>query len=171
MIILDGRCKISDFQSQNLKFKPYFSISKICNHKSKMSIRQDYLKKQIDQLGKVVAKLVADLMGLKSDFRITEAEELVNTVFEKELGFNFDEIVEQSNENLISFLNTDKKFSQETMEDIANIIFELGMVIEDKNKQANYFQKAILLFEHLNTERKTFSFDFMVKINKMKELI
>jgi hypothetical protein len=136
-----------------------------------MAIRQDYLKKQIDQLGKVVAKLVADLMGLKSDFRITEAEELVNTVFEKELGFNFDEIVEQKNENLISFLNTDKKFSQETMEDIANIIFELGMVIAEKNKQANYFQKAILLFEHLNTERKTFSFDFMVKINKMKELL
>lgn len=136
-----------------------------------MAIRQDYLKKQIDQLGKVVAKLVADLMGLKSDFRITEAEELVNNVFEKELGFNFDEIVEQKNENLISFLNTNKKFSQETMEDIANIIFELGMVIEDKNKQANYFQKAILLFEHLNTERKTFSFDFMVKINKMKELL
>ena len=136
-----------------------------------MAIRQDYLKKQIDQLGKVVAKLMADLMGLKSDFRITEAEELVNTVFEKELGFNFDEIVEQKNENLISFLNTDKNFTQETMEDIANIVFELGMVIEDKNKQANYFQKAILLFEHLNNERKIFSFDFMVKINKMKELL
>ena len=136
-----------------------------------MAIRQDYLKKQIDQLGKVVAKLMADLMGLKSDFRITEAEELVNTVFEKKLGFNFDEIVEQKNENLISFLNTDKKFTQETMEDIANIVFELGMVIEDKNKQANYFQKAILLFEHLNNERKIFSFDFMVKINKMKELL
>lgn len=136
-----------------------------------MAIRQDYLKKQIDQLGKVVAKLVADLMGLKSNFNITEAEELVNTVFEKELGFNFDEIVMQKNENLIQFLNTEKKFSQETIEDIANILFELGMVIEDKNKQANYLQKTILLFEHLNTERKTFSFDFMVKINKMKELL
>lgn len=136
-----------------------------------MAIKQDYLKKQIDQLGKVVVKLVADLMGLKSNFNITEAEELVNTVFEKELGFNFDEIVMQKNENLIQFLNTEKKFSQETIEDIANILFELGMVIEDKNKQTNYLQKAILLFEHLNTERKTFSFDFMVKINKMKELL
>ena len=136
-----------------------------------MAIRQDYLKKQIDQLGKVMAKLFADLMGLKSDFRITEAEELVNTVFEKELGFNFDEIVKQKNENLIQFLSVEKKFSQETLEDIANIIFELGITLDDKNKQANYFQKAILLFEHLNTERKTFSFDFMVKINKMKELL
>jgi len=136
-----------------------------------MAIRQDYLKKQIDQLGKVVAKVLRDLMGLKSDFRITEAEEMVNTVFEKELGFNFDEMLERKNDDFILFLIKDKKFSQETLEDIANILFEIGITLEDKNKQANYFQKAILLFEHLNTERKTFSFDFMVKINKMKELL
>lgn len=136
-----------------------------------MAIRQDYLKKQIDQLGKVVAKVLRDLMGLKSDFRINEAEEMVNTVFEKELGFNFDEMLERKNDDFILFLIKDKKFSEATLEDIANILFEIGITLEDKNKQANYFQKAILLFEHLNTERKTFSFDFMVKINKMKELL
>jgi len=96
---------------------------------------------------------------------------MVNTVFEKELGFNFDEMLERKNDDFILFLIKDKKFSQETLEDIANILFEIGITLEDKNKQANYFQKAILLFEHLNTERKTFSFDFMVKINKMKELL
>lgn len=135
-----------------------------------MGIRQDYLKKQIDQMARVLAKLLGDIIGLKNDMRISEAEEIVNTVSEKDLGFNFDEVIQKENEELLNYLLNEKQFSTETIEAIANILYELGEIMGDKNKQLNYFKKAILLFEHLNKERKTFSFDFMLKINKMKEI-
>lgn len=134
-----------------------------------MGIRQDYLKKQFDQMAKIIGKLLADLIGLKNDSRITEAVSLVDKVFETDLHFNFDELLKVEDDKLINFLTKEKQFSLETIEGIANILFELGDAFEDKNKQQHYFKKAISLFQYLAKERKTVSFDFMIKINKMNE--
>jgi len=134
-----------------------------------MGIRQDYLKKQFDQMAKIIGKLLADLIGLKNDSRITEAVSLVDKVFETDLHFNFDELLKVEDDKLINFLTKEKQFSLETIEGIANILFELGDAFEDKNKKQHYFKKAISLFQYLAKERKTVSFDFMIKINKMNE--
>ena len=40
--------------------------------------QRDYLKKQIDQLGKVLAKAFSDLLGLKNSGQINVGFELTN---------------------------------------------------------------------------------------------
>ena len=120
-------------------------------------------------MAKVIGKLLADLIGLKSDGHLIEAESIVNKVFETELNFNLDELLAIEDDKFIDFLTKKKQFSLETIEGIANILFELGDAFENKKNQRDYFKKAISLFEYLNKERKTVSFDFMVKINKMNK--
>lgn len=132
--------------------------------------RQDYIIKQIDQLAKVLSKLLADVLGLKNDLKITEAEKLVNTVFEKDLGFNFDEFLEVEDVKFITFL-TSNNFDLASMEEFANLFFEIGTSSTEKEKQINCFSKAKIIYSHLNTERKTFSFDFMTKLNAMEKQI
>jgi len=132
--------------------------------------RQDYIIKQIDQLAKVLSKLLADVLGLKNDLKITEAEKLVNTVFEKDLGFNFDEFLEVEDVKFITFL-TSNNFDLASMEEFANLFFEIGTSSTEKEKQINCFSKAKIIYNHLNTERKTFSFDFMTKLNAMEKQI
>ena len=132
--------------------------------------RQDYIIKQIDQLGKVLSKLLADVLGLKHDLKITEAETIVNTVFEKDLGFNFDELLKIKDAELIAFLSSNK-FDLISMEELANLFFEIGDSSTEKEKQVNCFSKAKIIYNHLNSERKTYSFDFMTKLNAMEKQI
>lgn len=132
--------------------------------------RQDYIIKQIDQLGKVLSKLLADVLGLKHDLKITEAETIVNTVFEKDLGFNFDELLKIKDAELIAFLSSNK-FDLISMEELANLFFEIGDSSTEKEKQINCFSKAKIIYNHLNSERKTYSFDFMTKLNAMEKQI
>lgn len=132
--------------------------------------RQDYIIKQIDQLGKVLSKLLADVLGLKHDLKITEAETIVNTVFEKDLGFNFDELLKIKDAELIAFLSSNK-FDLISMEVLANLFFEIGDSSTEKEKQVNCFSKAKIIYNHLNSERKTYSFDFMTKLNAMEKQI
>lgn len=132
--------------------------------------RQDYIIKQIDQLAKVLSKILADVLGLKNDLKITEAETLVNTVFEKDLGFDFDEFLEVEDVKFITFL-TSNNFDLASMEEFANLFFEIGTSSTEKEKQINCFSKAKIIYSHLNTERKTFSFDFMTKLNAMEKQI
>ncbi len=134
--------------------------------------RQDYIIKQINQLGKVLSKLLADVLGLKHDLKITEADSIVNSVFEKELGFNFDEFLALKDAQFIPFLISNK-FDLASMEELANLFFEIGTssTEKEKEKQIICFSKAKIIYNHLNTERKTFSFDFMTKLNAMENQI
>ena len=45
--------------------------------------QQDYLKKQIDQLGKVLGKIFSDLFGLKSNGQINAGLEITNQTLKK----------------------------------------------------------------------------------------
>ncbi len=132
--------------------------------------RQDYIINQIDQLGKVLSKLLADVLGLKHDLKITEADSIVNSVFEKELGFNFDAFLAIKDAECITFLIFNK-FDLASMEELANLFFEIGTSSTEKEKQTNCFSKAKIIYNYLNTERKTFSFDFMTKLNAMENQI
>ena len=132
--------------------------------------RQDYIIKQIDQLGKVLSKLLADVLGLKHDLKITEADSIVNSVFEKELGFNFYAFLAIKDAEFITFLIFNK-FDLASMEELANLFFEIGTSSTEKEKQTNCFSKAKIIYNYLNTERKTFSFDFMTKLNAMENQI
>jgi hypothetical protein len=120
-------------------------------------------------LGKVLSKLVADVLGLKNNFRITEAEVIVNTVFEKDLGFNFDHFLDVKESDFITYLQS-KSFDLISMEELANLFFEIGSSSNHLEKKQKCFSKATLLFNYLNDQRKTFSFDFMTKLNAMKNL-
>jgi hypothetical protein len=134
-----------------------------------MAYRQDYLKKQIDQMARVLGKLLADVLGLKSDGNILDANELVQEVFTKELGFEFDEILQTPVDDLLRFCREEKKFTEEHMEHIANILFELGMEKELKGEKEIYYSRANVLYTFLNTTRNTFSFDLLLKMNRIKD--
>lgn len=123
----------------------------------------------MDQMGRVLGKLLADLLSIKSEGIPNEASELVNTVFEKEIGFDFDEIIKTKPEDLLQFLFGEKKFDEFHIEHIANILFELGSEPDKSiDEKQLYFSRAEVLYNWLNSIRKVFSFDFMLKLNAMK---
>lgn len=133
-----------------------------------MAYRHDYFKKQIDQMARVLAALLTDILGLKNEGRIQEMEAHINSTFIKDLGFDFDEVMATPANDLVRFLVEKKMFSDVHLNHIANILFEVGVEQSQKEKP-KYYTRALAVFEYLQTVSDTYSFDFMLKINRMKE--
>lgn len=134
-----------------------------------MSYRRDYFQNQMDQMARVLGKLLADLLGLKSEGKILEANELTLEVFSKDIGFDFEEIKNTPSEILLDFLIEKKQFSDEHIQHVANILFELGMEKEKRDDKLMLYNRAYVLYEYLNNVGTTFSFDFLLKMNRIKE--
>jgi hypothetical protein len=110
-----------------------------------MSYRRDYFQNQMDQMARVLGKLLADLLGLKSEGKILEANELTLEVFSKDIGFDFEEIKNTPPEILLDFLIEKKRFSDEHIQHVANILFELGMEKEKREDKLMLYNRAYVV--------------------------
>lgn len=54
--------------------------------------QRDYLQKQIDQLGRVLGKLLADLIGLKNQGEISEGIEIISQKLKDELDLDLESL-------------------------------------------------------------------------------
>lgn len=132
---------------------------------------RDYLKKQIDVLGRILGKLLSDLLGKKSSGEIVGGIEFTNQILNEELNLTIEKITKIPEEDFIDFLKTEKKFTNENLEQLSEIILvnmESGI---DEITQLKLYKKSLLLFEHIEKNEKTYSFERHLKIGKIKEIL
>jgi hypothetical protein len=133
-------------------------------------IQDDYFLKQIDILGRTLGKILANLLNLKSQGEIIEVIEITARTLKSELDLNLNELLNTSNTNLIKFLQDDKKFNSDHLEKIAEILFELGSVVNNDIK-INVLEKSLTIYDYLNHKSLTYSHDRLMKIEKIRTIL
>lgn len=133
-------------------------------------IQDDYFLKQIDILGRTLGKILANLLNLKSQGEIIEVIEITAQSLKSELDLNLNELLNTSNTNLIKFLQDDKKFNSDHLEKIAEILFELGSVVNN-NIKINVLEKSLTIYDYLNYKSLTYSHDRLMKIEKIRTIL
>jgi hypothetical protein len=132
--------------------------------------QDDYFLKQIDIFGRILGKILADLLNLKSQGEVIEIMEITSQSLKSELDLDLNELLNISNIDLIKFLQEDKKFNNDHLEKIAEILFELGSVINN-NIKINVLEKCLTLFDYLNHTSLTYSLDRITKIKKIRTIL
>ena len=69
---------------------------------------RDYLKRQIDVLGRILGKLLSDLLEKKGNGEIVGGIELTNQILNEELNLTIEKITEIPEEDFVNFLETEK---------------------------------------------------------------
>lgn len=133
-------------------------------------IQDDYFLKQIDILGRTLGKILANLLNLKSQGEIIEVIEITAQSLKSELDLNLNELLNTSNTNLIKFLQDDKKFNSDHLEKIAEILFELGSVVNNDIK-INVLEKSLTIYDYLNHKSLTYSHNRLMKIEKIRTIL
>lgn len=130
--------------------------------------QKDYLLKRLDAL----TKLIALLLGLKEKGDIKEGIEKINESFEALTGFNITEIEAIIPENFIQYLNDNKK-ANEQLECLAELLYWKGKFtpLQNEGNALDYFQKSILLFQHLQNTDKLYSLEREGKISELTKLL
>jgi hypothetical protein len=137
--------------------------------------QEDYIKRQIDQLGRVLGKILADITGLSSNSNGSDGIEIADQLIKDELALNFSEMYQMPAEKVIQILRGNKKFSDENIDKVADIFFMLaekpgrnGASIDQKQK---FLGLALAFYEHLDKTSLTYSFDRHLKIMKIRSAL
>ncbi|WP_353184040.1 hypothetical protein [Parapedobacter lycopersici] len=131
--------------------------------------QEDYLKKQIDQLGLVLARLFSDLLGRKEKDQLDDGVETVNQALEDELGLDIQKLVDIPSDTLIDTLKTQKGLTNESLGKLADILLFIADNREGDNKQLH--EQCLTIYEHLEKTDTTYVLDRRWKIERIKKVL
>jgi len=137
--------------------------------------QEDYIKRQIDQLGRTLGKILAGLIGLKASRRSGPGIESVSQELKTELGLNIQDLTLIPTDLFLTTLLETQKFSDNNFEQLAEIMFlmaeELNAKNSDLSKMKKLYERALVIFEILDQTSTTYSYDRHSKIEKIKKVL
>ena len=136
-----------------------------------MSLQRDYLMIQIEQLGKVLGKILADLLGIRS-FEESDQYDIVKEQLYSELDLNMDELIFRNNEEFMKIISeklVNNIMLYEKFSDVLNKAGDFYNINSEKRKQ--YYSKSLLLLQEIISQTQTFSVDLHTKISNLENKI
>lgn len=129
---------------------------------------QDLLKKQIDQLGKLLNKILEDLIlpadNVSHQIVLDAAGASLHAA--EEPGLN--QLMNLSPEEIAQiWISRDSK-THENLEKLADIYAALSESVTDAQVKESYSLKALSLYEYITSKTATFSFERNAKIQRLK---
>ncbi len=131
--------------------------------------QRDYLKKQIDQLGKVLAKALSDLLGLKNSGQITAGLVITNQTLKNELGFTVKDLIDTPTDIFIETLTNDKNVTHENLEILAEILLLIAENRQEDNKKL--FEKCLMIYTYLEKTETFYSVERHQRMTRIKHIL
>lgn len=129
--------------------------------------KQDYLQRQIDQLGKVLGELLARITGGGKNPDASETLETVNQALDENLDWDIGKLLNIPEEVFIEKLTENRFLHESNMETLADLLGELAY--HSSSNKNELFKRALLIYEHLEKSGKAFSFTRNQKIENIKQ--
>ena len=137
--------------------------------------QEDWFMGQINLLGRVLGKILADLLGLKARGKVGEGIETAEKALISELDLNIDELISIPVQRFIKTLQEQKNFNNEDLEKLSDIFFliaeEYGQRGIEGAKKKKLFKRSLIVYEYLDKTGSTYSLDRHTKIEIIKSLV
>jgi hypothetical protein len=137
--------------------------------------QEDWLIRQINQLGRVLGKILADLLGLKARGQVGAGIEAAEKELKNELDLDIDVLISIPKEEFIKSLQDGKKLSDENLENLAGIFFLIAEELDHKDiaieKMKKLYERSLIIYEYLDKTSSIYSFDRHFKIERIKKAI
>lgn len=133
--------------------------------------QRDLLKDQIEQLGKVLAKLLAGFLGLKEEGKASQGIAVINEQMKGKLDLDILLIARLGKAELKTYLQ-DRQLRGEHIETLSDYFKEMGLsaVNTAPSESKIWLQKAIDLLDVADEVSGTLSFERIQRKAKMKQL-
>jgi hypothetical protein len=137
--------------------------------------QEDWFMRQINLLGRVLGKILADLLGLKAQGRVAEGIEAAEQTLISELNLNIDELLSIPTDHFIKTLQEGENFSDDNLDALAEIFFlmaeELDRTGADADKKNKLFERSLTIYEYVDKAGSTYSVERHAKIELIKSLL
>jgi len=126
-------------------------------------VQQDYLMKQVEQMGFVLEKILSKMLHLKD--KGTISIETVSHIFTEELDLDINKLITVGDDCQINIL--ENQFDTTNLEKLADILL---FVAENTNSNEYdlLYKKSLDIYKYIEEFGDTYSFERNYKINKLK---
>jgi len=130
-------------------------------------IQKDYILRLIEE----AAKVLAIALKLKDDGDFDMAEQTLDKAYVDILKIDKKDVLFVLNDELIPYLTDGLKMETGKLEILANFFTEDSFFETDTETKRNLIEKALILIQHINKIDKTFSFERINKVAKLKKAL
>jgi len=132
--------------------------------------QRDLIKDQIEQIGRVLGKILADFLGLKSKGQITKGIDVSNEQLKSELDIDIDKLIGLSKNELKVYLQN-RKLTEVHLEILSDIVIEISVSKIGKEYAKTNLEKSLEILEIADEISKTMSFDRINKKTKIENAL
>jgi len=133
------------------------------------------MKRQIDQLGRVLGKILSNLIGIRAQGQLSKAIEAADQALETEIGLNIDSLILIPTNSFLAKLLDIRKFKDSNFEQLAEIMFiiaeEFNITNTEAGKMKKLYERSLVIYEILDKTSSTYSFDRHSKIEKIRKVL
>lgn len=136
--------------------------------------QRDYLMRQIEQLGEVLAMMLARLLGIKQKGNASLGLEELRQTYKSELDLDVEELIKIPKEEIIESFLKKNKLMEHHLETIAELLKVTGenLIGYDRVKDGNHvLEQSLYILEYLQTTSKIYSINRVMKIEYLKEML
>ena len=135
--------------------------------------RRDYLEIQIEQLGRVLSKLISGFLGIKNQSVSNEILEQTNSSLDDYFGFDLSDLSKLSIQDFIRIIQNNRSFNIENLDKLSNFI-ELLAEIKPENEKIILLEKSLAIIDYIDKKESIYSLERQmkkVKINNNLDLL
>ena len=136
--------------------------------------QRDYMMRQIEQLGQVLARMLARLLNIKQVPDAGLSLDEIKQVYSDELDLSLDLVLGTPADRLIEILRHDLKFIDQHLEKMVEILSETADILDkttDNEASRELRIKSIIILEHLQDSSGNYSMERITRITELKKLI
>jgi len=127
---------------------------------------------QIEQMGQVLAHLLAYLLGLKGTGSASLSLNEIRQNYDDILNLPLELILETPKEKIILLLTEKVKYMDRHLEKMGDVLSETGDLHEetgDHDNASDLRDKALIIYKYLQDTDKSFSMERMQKISRLED--
>lgn len=130
--------------------------------------QEDRLKKEIDLMGRILGKILADLLGLKTEDINPDEIRVMHEEFFSLIDPNLQSLLNSEPKDLIIALK-EKGFTSAHLDQLSEILFHLASQETDVPTRQNLLRKALVLLEHLENTETTYSLERHFRLERLRK--
>lgn len=124
---------------------------------------------QIEQMTRVIARAIADLVGIKTTVESNYAIQQTRETLIEELDLDICQLVQKDEAVFLQELSKNEAMADQALAELANLLFEMGTVENDAQMKRKYFEKALFLYKHLTQNTGLYSLDWIAKTDAINQ--
>lgn len=132
--------------------------------------QEDYLKRQMDQFAKALAKLLLKLRGLKNTGTTynSESVQIVNEVLEREAQITIEGLLNIPANNFVPMVLQTNKLNNEQLELLGDV---LSAISEGHPMEKELLRRTHAILEYIHSNSGTYSLERQFRIEQIRKKI